>query len=221
MITWKDDPGAAATVYRQLCDRHPQLAGSMPALEQAVDLTVQAFCSGGRLWLMGNGGSAADAMHIAGELQKGFERMRPLDTDLADELRRIGSDEAETLISGLQQGLPAAALPGNPAVATAVLNDLDPGLVYAQTLLAQARCGDVVMGISTSGNARNVRLAVIVARALGCKTIGLTGPDGGKMAAFCDVLIRAPGACTAEVQECHLPLYHAYCRAIEARLFVR
>ncbi len=221
MTQWTDQKSAAAAVYDRFERRYPHLAPLMPCLQQAVDQTVAVFCDGGRLWLMGNGGSAADAMHIAGELQKGFERRRPVAGALADAFRQTGSPDADLLIAGLQQGLPAVALPGNTAVATAVLNDMDPALVYAQPLLAQARTGDVVMGLSTSGNARNVLLALVTAQALGCTRIGMTGPSGGAMREYCDVLICAPGESTADVQEAHLPLYHAFCRAIEARLFTR
>lgn len=180
--------------------------------DQAVDLLCQCFQQGGKLLVCGNGGSGADAAHILGELVKGFMRKRPLDPALK---ARIGQPWADQL----QRGLPVIDLTVNHTLIGAVANDQDGLLPYAQQVMAYARPRDVLLGISTSGNAENVIRAMITARALGAKCLALTGRDGGKMAALADVLLNADAVQTYQVQELHLPLYHALCMAVEERLF--
>lgn len=118
-----------------------------------------------------------------------------------------------------QQGLPAIDLTDHAALSTAIQNDLDPLLAPAQQVVGYGKPGDVVIGISTGGNAKNVALAVATANALGLKTIGLTGEKGGKLAAISNCAIRVPANAPAEVQEYHLPVYHALCAMIEAKFF--
>ena len=162
--------------------------------------------------MCGNGGSAADCAHIVGELAKGFVSRRPL----APELRaRIGKPWAD----GLQCGLPALDLTANCALIAAITNDIDGLSVYAQQVLAYGRPGDVLLGISTSGNSENVCRAMTTARALNMATIGLTGAGGGRMAALCDVLLDVDAVETYLVQERHLPLYHRLCMRIEQEMF--
>lgn len=181
-------------------------------LGKAVDLMVESFEKGGKLLICGNGGSGADAAHILGELVKGFLSKRPLPEAL---IEKIGEPWAQKL----QMGLPAIDLTVNHALIGAVANDQDGELPYAQQVMAYARPGDVLLGISTSGNAENVTRAMITARALGAKCVALTGRTGGKMRALADVLLNVDETETYKVQEKHLPLYHELCSEIERQMF--
>lgn len=183
-------------------------------LNLAVEWITERFRQGGRLLVCGNGGSAADSAHITGEFVKGFLKKRPLPAELKE---KIGFDWA----GGLQQGLCCIDLTANPAAISATANDISGESVYAQEVLAYGGEGDILIGISTSGNAENVCRALIVAKALGMKTIGLTGASGGRMASLCDVLLNVPETETYKVQELHLPLYHQICARVEAALFER
>ena len=168
---------------------------------------------------VGNGGSCADCAHIVGELMKGFWLKRPLDEEKRNAIRSA----TEKLLPGaanlFQQGLPAIDLTSHAALSTAVQNDLDPCMAPAQQVVGYGRPGDVVIGISTSGNAKNVALAVATANTLGIRTIGLTGGSGGRLAELCDCAICVPAHTPAEVQEFHLPIYHALCAMVEAKFF--
>lgn len=170
-----------------------------------------SFLAGGQLLIAGNGGSASDADHIAGELLKGF--IRPRLVDLPD------ADSLDPALQKLQGGLPAIPLTGFPALRTAVANDTDPELEFAQLVWALGRPGDVVLGITCSGNARNVLLALQAARLKGLKTLLLTGANEGTCCAHADLRIHAPDTETFRVQELHLPIYHAWCLALEERFF--
>ena len=181
-------------------------------LKQAVECLVSCFQQGGKLMVCGNGGSAADSAHITGELVKGFRKKRPLSAELQ---AKIGDDWGEKL----QQGLCTIDLTANAALISAVANDIDGASVYAQQVTAYGSQGDVIIGISTSGNAENVCRALTVARALGMTTIGMTGAGGGKMAGLCDILFNVPETETYKVQEMHLPLYHQLCLGIEDAMF--
>ena len=179
---------------------------------RAVSVLTGAFGAGGKLLLCGNGGSAADCAHIVGELAKGFMSRRPLHDQLR---RRIGQDWA----AQLQGGLPAIDMTANAALIAAIGNDIDARSAYAQQVLAYGRAGDVLMGISTSGNAENVCRALTVARALGMMTRGMTGRGGGRMADLCDILLDVDETETYRVQEKHLPLYHRLCMEVESAMF--
>ena len=178
----------------------------------AENALVKCFKSGGRLLVCGNGGSAADSAHIVGELCKGFLLKRPLAGPLVE---AMGEDWAHDL----QGGLPAIDLTANAALISAVANDIDARSAYAQQVVAYGRAGDVIIGISTSGNAENVRRAFVAARALGLTTIGMTGRGGGKLAELADILLNVDETETYRVQERHLPLYHRICMDVEAALF--
>ena len=201
-----------------LVARHPALVGCRDDIAAACDTLIGAYAGGRKLLLCGNGGSAADCEHIAGELLKGFERRRPLPEEVRGRLAAQGP-EGEMLAGKLQQALPAISLCGHPSLATAFANDVDATLVFAQLVAALGIAGDVLLAISTSGAAANVMHAARAARALGLGTIGLSGRGGGGLAALCDVLIDVPGESTAEVQELHVPVYHYLCRAVEAHFF--
>ena len=184
-------------------------------LDAAVRALIDCYRAGGKLLLCGNGGSCADCAHITGELVKGFRRLRPLD----DSLRARISDADWT--ATLQAGLPAVDLTANCALISAVANDIGAENAYAQQVLAYGRAGDLLIGISTSGNAENVCRAMMTARALGITTVGMTGEDGGRMRALSDILINVPERETYRVQELHLPIYHQLCMRVEAAFFDR
>lgn len=190
-----------------------------PVLEECrADMTavtealVSMHRQGNKLLICGNGGSAADSQHIAGELLKGFLSLRPLPEDVAPGL------DAD-LRQKLQQGIAAIPLNGLEGALSAFINDVDPALAYAQMVMALGRPGDIFLGLSTSGNAKNVCAAAQTAHALGLTTVGLTGRSGGKLAALCDMAIRVPETETYRVQELHLPVYHALCAGCEEILF--
>ena len=178
-------------------------------LKKAVDMLVECFETGRKLLVCGNGGSSADSAHIVGELVKGFCKKRPLPKTLCE---KIGTDK-------LQMGLPAIDLTSQSAVLSAVANDLGGELCYAQQVMAYGRPGDVFIGISTSGNAQNVALAMKTAAALGMKTMAMTGEGGGMIAKTCDLWISVPEKETYRVQEEHIRFYHQLCLAVENHFF--
>lgn len=201
------------------CRNSPALVCLRLQLQRALELLTACAQCGGRIMTCGNGGSAADAEHIVGELLKGFLRRRSLPEADAARLRDMFGKDGLYMAHHLQQGVRALSLAGGLAFPTAFANDVEANLVFAQQVWTLAAPGDVVWGISTSGNSANVNFALRAARALGAKTLGFTGRDGGTMAALCDVEIRAPAQETPRIQELHLPLYHALCAALEEELF--
>ena len=209
----------AEQTLNSLIDRHRELSGSKTEIAKAYDIIRQAFADGNKILICGNGGSAADSDHIAGELMKGFMKKRPVSDDLKKKMQQIDPVRGALLSASLQGALPAIALTMNTALNTAVMNDNDPKLIYAQQVAGYGKTGDVLLGISTSGNAENVIHAMIAAKAYGLKVIGLSGPTGGKMAALSDVCIKVPGESTSMIQELHLPVYHALCKMIEETFF--
>jgi D-sedoheptulose 7-phosphate isomerase len=199
-------------LLEDLFARAPTLVPLRPDLLAAFALLHDCLQRGDKLILCGNGGSAADADHWAGELLKGFKRMRPLPPSA-----RVGLPDA--LAAALQGALPAIPLTGFPALATAFGNDVDPEFVYAQLTHALGRPGDVWIGLSTSGNAANVCAAAQVARARGLATLGLTGAGGGRLAPLCDLCLRVPATETFRIQEYHLPIYHCLSLMLEDAFF--
>lgn len=200
--------------------RYPVLAALCPEIERAFEVVAGALADGKVLYLCGNGGSAADCEHIAGELLKGFLLPRRLTGAEAAALRGAApAAEAAHLAARLQGGLRAIALTGHPSLASAVANDSAADLVFAQPVWALACPGDVLLGLSTSGNARNVVLAALAARARQMRVIGLTGQGGGRLRAVADVCLCVPETETYKVQELHVPVYHALCAMLEARFF--
>lgn len=188
------------------------LAGQCDALEQAKNLLIDAYEQGGKLLLCGNGGSAADCDHIAGELLKGFAQKRELTPELC---AKLGDD----LASRLQMGLPAVSLPAQGAIISAFCNDVDAETVYAQLTLAFAKPGDVLWCISTSGNSQNCVQAARVAKALGVHVIAMVGERKCALEELADVVLHAPSSETYRVQEYHLPMYHWLCAEIEEHFF--
>lgn len=212
-------PPAVQAVLDDLIARQPALAPLSRDIARACRELVRCFESGGTLFLCGNGGSMADALHISGELLKSYARARPLAEWLQNRLAR--QPDGALLVNNLQGGLRAVVLGVNPSLSSAVANDMpDRDMNLAQELLALARPGDVLLGLSTSGNARNVLYAVQVARALEMSVIALTGAEGGALAGLSDIPLRVPATRTDRVQELHTSLYHALCEMVEATLFI-
>jgi len=206
-------------LLQQFFERHKELAYLEVQVKQAIQVIVQAFRNGNKLLVCGNGGSSADADHIVGELMKGFEMKRNLLPSLQGILKEQYGERGAMLASALQQGLPAISLSAHTALLTAVSNDLGGEYIFAQQVAGYGKAGDVLWAISTSGNSVNVNNALMVAKASGLTTLGLTGETGGDMKPFCDVLLNVAGSATAGVQELHLPLYHLICRLIEKEMF--
>jgi D-sedoheptulose 7-phosphate isomerase len=201
-----------------LIGREPRLEPMRSAVLRAYEILAEVFRAGGKLMLCGNGGSACDCEHIAGELMKGFLLRRPLTGVEKTALFTLG-EEGRMLSEKLQRGLPTLVLSGLHGLTTAFSNDVDPEMAFAQQAFAYARPGDVLLCLSTSGNAKNVRLAAVAARARGAAVIGLTGRGGGQLTKHVDLLLDVPERETYRVQELHLPLYHALCAMVEADLF--
>jgi len=212
------DLRAFAPVVAML-DLVPELAACCSDFEHALRVLIDLFDAEGCLYLCGNGGSLSDALHISGELLKSYMLPRPLDADTKARLLRAGPD-GELLGGALQRGLRTMVLGLNHSLSSALENDIPtPAIGYAQELLAMARPGDALLGISTSGNARNVCYAAQVARALDVTVLSLTGQDGGRLASLADIAIRAPATRTDRVQEMHITLYHCLCEMLEIAFF--
>ena len=202
-----------------LLGRHPELGPAQEDIVAAYRLMEDAYSRGGKLLIAGNGGSAADAEHIAGELMKRFQRPRPVSPSFADRLISADPERGEKLARNLERSLMAIPLVAHEALTTAYINDVDGLGVFAQQLFGYGREGDVFLGISTSGNSENVLNAAVVARAMGIRVIGLTGACGGKLAELADVTVRAPAEETYLIQELHLPIYHCWCLMLEDTFF--
>lgn len=206
-------------LLQTLTDRYPVLLPCREDIAACAERIGDTFARGGKLLIAGNGGSAADAEHIVGELMKSFVLPRPLDAVLTERMRAIDPQRGDVLAKYLQQGLPAIALDGHPALSTAFQNDCQPQLVFAQQVMGYGREGDALLAISTSGNSENVLYAAIAAKARGMVVIGLTGERESRLSALSDVCIRVPATETYQVQELHLPVYHALCMIWEKRFF--
>lgn len=193
-------------ILEELVERYPALADCTGAIEEAIDAITDMHLFGNKLLIAGNGGSAADASHISGELLKGFLRKRPYENQ-------------QEPFCKMQQGVAAIPLNSLDALLTAYGNDVDGEYSYAQLVGAMGREGDVFLGLSTSGNAKNVYWAAKAAKELGLLTIGMTGAGGGKLAELCDICIKVPETETFKIQELYLPVYHAICAQVEANLF--
>ena len=211
------------TVTRQYLDRllsvYPMLTGCQDDILLAFNVLLQCYQSGNKVLICGNGGSAADAEHIVGELMKGFTLRRTLDSAKRSALAAVCGSDGAFIADHLQGALPAISLVSHSALITAYANDVHADMIFAQQVYGYGKKGDVLIGLSTSGNSKNVVYAIKTARAFGITTIGMTGAAGGKMAGECSVLIRVPAQSPYEVQEFHQPVYHALCAMIEVELF--
>ncbi len=204
---------------QELTERYPALKGLEEEIRAAFLVIKESFEAGGKLLVAGNGGSCADAEHIVGELMKSFVKPRPLPEALKEALIREEPGLGGALSEKLQRGLPAIALNSHPGLTSAFLNDVDGEMAYAQQVLGYGKKGDVFLGITTSGNAKNIRYAAVTARAMGLRVVGLTGRGGGALAALCDAAVIAPEKETYRIQELHLPIYHALCLMLEETFF--
>ncbi len=202
-----------------LVQRYPVLISCVEDIEKTYLILEECYINDGKLLIAGNGGSAADSEHIAGELMKRFKIPRPVTSEFADKLKAIDPIRGENLAQNLERGLMAIPLVAHEALSTAYINDVDGLGVFAQQLFGFGRPGDVFLGISTSGNSKNVISATVVARALGIKVIGLTGTKGGELAKVADVAIKVPETETYMIQELHLPVYHTLCLMLEDKFF--
>jgi len=206
------------TLLDEFIRRHSRLEFLLPVLLEVLQKLVTCFTQNGTLFVCGNGGSYADALHITGELMKSFERKRPLPATDQEKLRELPF--GEDLAQYLEVGLRAIPLGLNGSLNSALENDIPLRyMMFAQELYALGRPGDVLIGISTGGNAKNVIMAMSVARIKGIITIALTGENGGQMATVADLALRVPGNRTFQVQEEHIAVYHLLCAMVEAYWF--
>lgn len=203
----------------ELTGRYPALRQVEQEIQKAYDILASCYTNGGKLLIAGNGGSCADAEHIVGELMKGFVKKRELNEEFKKKLIEADPERGQRLAEKLQNGLPAIALTGHNGLSTAFSNDVDGDMVFAQQTLGYGKPGDVFLGISTSGNSKNVMYGVTVAKAKGMKVISLTGRDGGLLKDASDVAIVVPETETFKIQELHLPVYHAICLMLEEHFF--
>lgn len=212
--------GREKEIFEELFVRYPVLEPIKSETKSAYDIICGCYDGGGKLLICGNGGSAADAQHIVGELMKGFLSKR----ELSDEQKRTFSciDGGEYIADNLQGALPAIALSAHEGLNTAFANDVAADLIYAQQVFAYASTSpDVLIALSTSGNSRNVVNAVKTAKALGIESIGITGEKPSLLSELCTVCLRLPENETFKIQELTLPVYHALCAMVEATYFDR
>ena len=202
-----------------LVNRYPELSAVKKEISEAYQILENCYAKEGKLLAAGNGGSAADAEHIVGELMKGFKLPRKPEAGFADKLVKENEELGTVLAESLQGALPAIALDGQPALSTAYMNDCEPLLCFAQQVNGYGKSGDVFLGISTSGNSKNVLYAATTAHAKGMKVIGLTGAKSSKLEQMSDVCIKVPQTETYMIQELHLPVYHCLCLMLEERFF--
>lgn len=202
-----------------LVNRYPVLNSVKDEIVEAYFLLVESYKNEGKLLIAGNGGSAADAEHIVRELMKGFKLPRKLNENFTDKLISENEELGTVLAESLQGALPAIALDGHPALSTAYMNDCEPLLCFAQQVNGYGKAGDVFLGISTSGNSKNILYAATTAHAKGMKVIGLTGAKDSKLTQMSDVCIKVPQTETYMIQELHLPVYHCLCLMLEDEFF--
>lgn len=202
-----------------LIDRYPKLIVCKEDIIKAYEILEEAYTQERKLLVCGNGGSASDSEHIVGELMKEFKLKRKVYADQAEAMKQIDPEMGATLVENLQGALPAICLTGHSSLTTAFMNDANADLVYAQQVNGYGKANDVFLGISTSGNSKNVCYAAITAKAKGLKVIGLTGAKDSKMTVLGDVCIRVPETETYKIQELHLPVYHCLCLMLEDHFF--
>lgn len=194
--------------------------GQKIEIEATIETLITSYLNGGKLLVCGNGGSAADSDHIVGELMKGFELKRPLTEKLQTSLKKNHGENGEKLASKLQRALPAISLTNHTSLNTAFANDVDPLLIFAQQVLGYGEKGDVLLGISTSGNSETVNYAMCIAREIGLTVVGLTGADGGLFNQNTDYCIKVPEKKTYKIQEGHIKIYHFICLCLEKFFFI-
>ena len=206
-------------IFDSLFIRYPVLEGCKGSIYKAFELLKETVLRQNILYLAGNGGSAADSEHIVGELMKSFMAKRPIDEKLADKLKSLYGEEGEKLSLDLEGGFRALSLPSLTSLSTAIINDVNSDVMFAQMLNSIGVEGDVFWGISTSGNSKNIVKAAMLAKAKGLKVMALVGQKECRLDALCDVIIHVPETETYKVQELHLPVYHALCAMIESEFY--
>lgn len=204
-------------ILKDLSLRYPALKESEKDIITAAEIIAETYKNGGKMLLCGNGGSASDCLHIVGELMKEFAIKRPLSEEMKNALKEAGDDGY--IAQNLQKALPAVSLVGTTALESAYANDAAPDLGFAQQVLGLGNAGDVLIGITTSGNSKNVIYAAKTAKAKGIKTVALTGGTGGKIKDIADCAVVVPAKETYKIQEYHLPVYHTLCLALENEFF--
>lgn len=202
-----------------LIKRYPCLEVCRQDIITAYNILEEAYASGKKLLVAGNGGSASDSEHIVGELMKEFKLKRKIYAAQAERLKNIDEEMGAVLATHLQGSLPAISLVGEPSLTTAFMNDAVPVLIFAQQVNGLGTAGDIFLGISTSGNSKNILYAAVTAKSKGMKVIGLTGEKENQLMNFSDVCIRVPETETYKIQELHLPVYHCLCLMLEERFF--
>lgn len=202
-----------------LIERYPVLEKCKQEIIDAYLLMEDCYKKGGKILVAGNGGSASDSEHIVGELMKAFKLPRVLDNEFKEKLISEDEELGKVLAENLQGALPAIALDGHIALSTAYMNDCEPLLCFAQQVNGYGKAEDVFLGITTSGNSKNILYAATTAHAKGLKVIGFTGDNESKLSKIADVCVRAPQTETYMVQELHLPIYHCWCLMLEDRFF--
>lgn len=202
-----------------LVERYPVLGSCRESIWDAYRILEAAYSSGRKLLVCGNGGSASDSEHIVGELMKEFKLKRKVFSGQAEAMKAIDQEMGAVLAEHLQGALPAITLTAHSSLTTAFMNDSEPVLVFAQQVNGYGKAGDVFLGISTSGNSKNVLYAAVTAKAKGLHVIGLTGGKENRLMKLCDVCIRVPETETYKIQELHLPVYHCLCMMLEERFF--
>ena len=203
----------------ELTGKYPQLFFCAKDIETAIKKIITCYNNGGKVLLCGNGGSAADCTHIVGELMKGFMKKRLVSAEQAEALKAKNPLVDDELIANLQCGLPAVNLCESQALLTAFCNDVNPEYMFAQQVFGLGKKGDVLIALSTSGNAKNVNHAARIARAMGISVIGMTGENHSLLEKNSSVCIKVPATETYQIQELHLPVYHAICDAVEREFF--
>ena len=204
-----------------LIERYPQLTECRESIQAAYDILKEAYTKDRKLLVCGNGGSASDSEHIVGELMKEFKLKREVYHDQAEAMQCIDPELGGILAKHLQGALPAIALTGHSSLTTAFMNDSNPELIFAQQVNGYGKAGDVFLGISTSGNSRNILFAAVTAKSKGLKVIGLTGQKPNRLAQLADVCIQVTETETYKIQELHLPVYHCLCMMLEEHFFGR
>lgn len=202
-----------------LMERYPSLEYCKSEIISAYNILEEAYRDGRKLLVAGNGGSASDSEHIVGELMKEFRQKRKIFSAQIERLMKIDAEMGTVLADHLQGSLPAISLVGEPSLTTAFMNDSVPVLVFAQQVNGLGRAGDVFLGISTSGNSKNVLYAAVAAKSKGLKVIGLTGKKENELEKYADVCIHVPETETYKIQELHLPVYHCLCLMLEDKFF--
>ncbi len=212
------------TVKEKTSQLLKEFFGKNPEIDEnpvnnAIDMLLECNKNGSVILTCGNGGSAADAEHIVGELMKGFLLKRPINQELRERLKEIDKEKGDYLSDNMQVGIPAISLVSQTALATAFMNDVAPDMLFAQQVLGYSGVAGVLIGLSTSGNSKNIVYATQVAKALGIQTVSFTGQKESLLSEISDVCIRVPETETYKIQEIHIKVYHLICAAIEYELF--